>query len=114
MPRGFPHAKYRFPSLGWITYISEEAARDYALDLDALRRLAIDIQDCGETVSAGQPWRFQFHETAEDWKTKTPALIEATLTADRHRYREEDWRELPNEVKTYRRWPELFEMMGDG
>jgi len=92
-PFDYAHAKFRFPALGWITYLSEECITDYNLNLDELRDLAWKFEEVGETASAGKLYRFQFSEDRNDWPEFTPKLTEISIRADAYNFREEEYRE---------------------
>jgi len=106
-PFTYAHAKFRFPALGWITYLSEECITDYKLNLDELRDLAWKFEEVGETASAGKLYRFQFSEDRNDWPEFTPKLTEISIRADAYNFREEEYRELGYErqcVESWHKW----------
>ena len=92
-PFDYAHAKFRFPALGWITYLSKECITDYNLNLDELRGLAWNFEEVGETASAGKLYRFQFSEDRNDWPEFTPKLADISIRADEYNFREEEYRE---------------------
>lgn len=78
-------AKCVFPSLAWRTVISEEMADDYALDMDALRDIAVKVRDIKAPGTAGNLTDLQFSEHPDDWQGYTDKLLPHVLAADRHR-----------------------------
>ncbi|MBW3243325.1 hypothetical protein KUV57_11515 [Epibacterium sp. DP7N7-1] len=93
MVSSYAHAKFRFPMLGWITYLSDELITDYALDIEELRSIAWRFEEVSPTTSAGTLYRAQFWEHRDDWQGNITALTDICLRADQYRYREEEWRE---------------------
>lgn len=107
-PFGTDHAKFSFPMLGWITYLSDEIISDYGLDVDELETLAWSFAEVGIAPSAGKLYRIQFWENRDDWQEKTPALIDICLRADQHRYLQEEYQAVIGNRDRYavERWHE--------
>ena len=108
MVSSYAHAKFRFPMLGWITYLSDELITDYALDIEELRSIAWRFEEVIPTTSAGTLYRAQFWEHRDDWQDNISALTDICLRADQYRYREEEWREeyAFKKLGTVERWHE--------
>lgn len=103
----YAKAKYTFPGLGWITYLSRECVDDYGLDLGELEEMAFSFEEVKDAKSPQPIYRIQLHEHWQDWPGQLDLMIDLHLRADEHRcelgkYMEEI---VPKQWHSAQNWP---------